>query len=131
MLLRLEFCLSRGERPFSDRHLLRLRAEGLLQGRRIPFDAFSLSTQLCLFRRDGLSHALYLAADTRRLRVVAVLSCASSSCWDSTCFAVAWTSARSCWTRKSAWRDASSVAATRLSRSASSRALASRVWAFI
>src|SRR5947199_136256 len=72
MLLRLEFCLSRGERPFSDRHLLRLRAEGLLQGRRIPFDAFSLSTQLCLFRRDGLSHALYLAADTRRLRIVAV-----------------------------------------------------------
>src|SRR5207244_13635647 len=72
MLLRLQFCLSRGERPFSDRHLLRLRAEGLLQGRRIPFDAFSLSTQLCLFRRDGLSHALYLAADTRRLRIVAV-----------------------------------------------------------
>jgi len=32
LLLGSKFCLSRGERPFPDRHLLGFRAEGFLEG---------------------------------------------------------------------------------------------------
>ena len=72
MLFGLELCLARGERSFSDRHLLRLRTEGLLEGGRIPFDPLPLGLQFGFFGRHGLPHALRFSANACGLRLVSV-----------------------------------------------------------
>src|SRR5207245_4169669 len=72
LLFGLELCLARGERSFSDRHLLRLRAEGLLECGRIALDPLALGMQFRLLGRHGLPHALRFTADACGFRLVTV-----------------------------------------------------------